>query len=61
MSTKPTTSLALSGASCSHHDWLGRIRSTGGLTRLAPELYDDEMRQRISEISGVTFRDYLAA
>ena len=33
----------------------------GGLTRLAPERYDDEIRQRISDISGVAFHDYLAA
>jgi aspartyl-tRNA(Asn)/glutamyl-tRNA(Gln) amidotransferase subunit A len=33
----------------------------GGLARLAPDLYDDEIRQRISDISGVTFHDYLAA
>jgi aspartyl-tRNA(Asn)/glutamyl-tRNA(Gln) amidotransferase subunit A len=31
----------------------------GGLARLAPDLYDDEIRQRIAAISGITFDDYL--
>lgn len=32
-----------------------------GLSRLAPDLYDDEIRQRIANLAGVTFNDYLAA
>ncbi|MDR7345779.1 amidase [Enteractinococcus fodinae] len=32
-----------------------------GLSRVAPELYDDEIRQRIGNLFGVTFEDYLTA